>query len=379
METVILLVIAVVLVVALVAGLVIGSRRRGPVDVDTAPPAPRPAEAPPAEPRVRDEPAVVEAAPPAEVAPEAPPAPEPLRERFKRRLTRTRNVLGSSVVDLFGRGVTDEAWEGLEEALIAADVGVTATMEIVEELRRRAREEGATHPDAVVDLLKEELRAALGSGPVVAAQRPTANRRSGWSRASTGPARPRPSASSPPSRRARASVVLAAADTFRAAAAEQLGLWAERTVARGWCARTRAPTPLRRLRRLYGGQGHRRRPADRRHGGAAAQQARADGRARQGQAGRREAVGPARGDAARPRRDDRPERHRSRRGRSSRPSTSRARADQARRVVQGRHRRRRPARARPAGQARRAGRGRRRPRPVRSRRVRRGLFADLDV
>ncbi|MEX0835693.1 MAG: hypothetical protein WD010_06360, partial [Nitriliruptor sp.] len=37
----------------------------------------------------------------------------PLGERFKRRLSRTRNVLGASVADLFGRGITDEAWDGL--------------------------------------------------------------------------------------------------------------------------------------------------------------------------------------------------------------------------------------------------------------------------
>jgi fused signal recognition particle receptor len=223
----------VVLVVALVAGLVIGSRRRGPVDVDTAPPAPRPAEAPPAEPRVRDEPAVVEAAPPAEVAPEAPPAPEPLRERFKRRLTRTRNVLGAGVVDLFGRGVTDEAWEGLEEALIAADVGVTATMEIVEELRRRAREEGATSPHAVVDLLKEELRAALGSSDR-SLRRSDDGEPTVWMVTGVNGTGKTTTIGKLAAIETRAgnSVVLAAADTFRAAAAEQLGLWAERTSAR---------------------------------------------------------------------------------------------------------------------------------------------------
>ncbi|MBW3567773.1 MAG: signal recognition particle receptor subunit alpha, partial [Proteobacteria bacterium] len=142
------------LLVALVAGLVIGSRRSsGPSDIGTASGGGTDVlerdtevlespEAPPAEPEVE--------APPAEPDVEAPPLG--LGERFRLRLSRTRNVLGSSVADLFGRGVSDEAWEGLEEALITADVGVTATTEIVEELRRRAREEGVTSGEQVVEL-----------------------------------------------------------------------------------------------------------------------------------------------------------------------------------------------------------------------------------
>ena len=170
--------------------------------------------------------------------PEVEPPPEPvvepeplsLGERFRRRLTRTRNVLGSSVVELFGGGVTEEAWEGLEEALITADVGVTATMELVEELRRRAREEGATNGDAVLALLKQELRGALGTadreltrasddGPtvwLVTGVNGTGKTTTIGKLAAV-------------EQRAGRSVTLAAADTFRAAAAEQLGIWAERT------------------------------------------------------------------------------------------------------------------------------------------------------
>ena len=178
-------------------------------------------------------------APPAE--PEAPPAPPEveeappltLGERFRVRLSRTRNVLGSSVAELFGRGVSDEAWEGLEEALIAADVGVTATMEIVEELQRRAREEGATTADEVVDLLKQELRKALGTADRSLARtqddEPTVWMVTGVN--GTGKTTTIGKLAAVEQREGR-DVVLAAADTFRAAAAEQLGLWAERTGAR---------------------------------------------------------------------------------------------------------------------------------------------------
>ena len=172
------------------------------------------------------EPEVVEPEVPVEVEPE----PLTLRERFRQRLTRTRNVLGASVVELFGGGVTEEAWEGLEEALITADVGVTATMEIVEELRRRAREEGATSGEAVLALLKQELRTALGT-PDRTLARATDDGPTVWLITGvngTGKTTTIGKLAAVESRDGR-QLTLAAADTFRAAAAEQLGIWAERT------------------------------------------------------------------------------------------------------------------------------------------------------
>jgi fused signal recognition particle receptor len=154
----------------------------------------------------------------------------PLGERFKRRLSRTRNVLGVSVADLFGRGVTEEAWDGLEEALITADVGVTATMEIVEELKRRAREEGAATADRVLELLKQELRAALGTADRTLGRAtdegPTVWLVTGVN--GTGKTTTIGKLAAIEQREGR-SLVLGAADTWRAAAAEQLGIWADRT------------------------------------------------------------------------------------------------------------------------------------------------------
>ncbi|HSK24206.1 MAG TPA: signal recognition particle-docking protein FtsY [Egicoccus sp.] len=152
------------------------------------------------------------------------------RERFRQRLSRTRNVLGASVADLFGRGVTDEAWDGLEEALITADVGVTATTEIVEDLKRRSREEGATSPEAVVEMLKQELRAALGSADRSLA-RATDDGPTVWLVTGvngTGKTTTIGKLAAIEQREGRA-IVLAAADTFRAAAADQLDIWAQRT------------------------------------------------------------------------------------------------------------------------------------------------------
>ena len=198
--------------------------------------------------RERDEPALEgppEALPPVEeelpevpdtptaIAPEPVAPPLTLGERFKRRLERTRNVLGASVADLFGRGVDDEAWEGLEEALITADIGVTATVEIVAELKRRSREEGAVTADAVLDLLKQELAAALGSSDRslvrAADDGPTVWLVTGVN--GTGKTTTIGKLAAIEQREGRP-VVLGAADTFRAAAADQLAIWAERTGAR---------------------------------------------------------------------------------------------------------------------------------------------------
>lgn len=236
MEPVQLVILIAVLLVVLIAGLVMGGRRRGDdrsrdgagtvvLDEPTAPPqaGTAPVEAP-------AEPESVEA--PAEPEPvEA--LPLTLPERFRLRLERTRNVFGANVAELFGRGVTDEAWEGLEEALISADVGIAATTDIVEELRRRAKEEGVTSADGVVALLKQELRKALAVADRTlsraADDEPTVWMMTGVN--GTGKTTTIGKLAAIEEREGRA-VVLAAADTFRAAAAEQLGLWAERTGAR---------------------------------------------------------------------------------------------------------------------------------------------------
>jgi fused signal recognition particle receptor len=226
------------LVLVVMVGLVVSRSRRGGTGPDVlerpqgegqtqvpAPPAPvAEPEAPVAAP-VEAEPAT---APPVEEAP-----PLSLGERFRTRLSRTRNVLGTSVADLFGRGVTDEAWEGLEEALIAADVGVQATMELVEELRRRAREEAVTDGAGVLALLKAELRAALGTADR-SLGRATDEGPTVWLVTGVNGAGKTTTIGKLAAVEVREgrSVVLAAADTFRAAAAEQLELWGERTGAR---------------------------------------------------------------------------------------------------------------------------------------------------
>ncbi len=231
----------VLVVVTTLSGFLIRSRR-GPEGPDRSAPGSTGTTAtkqrPPAADRGPDEPAgdVAVAEPPA--TPTAPPkAPEPetmpLGQRFRQRLARTRNVLGVQVAELFGRGVTDDAWEGLEETLIASDVGVTASLEVVEQVRNRARAEGVTDADGVVAILKDELRMVLDAGDRSLA-RATDDEPTVWMMTGVNGTGKTTTIGKLAAIESRAghSVVLAAADTFRAAAAEQLGLWADRTDAR---------------------------------------------------------------------------------------------------------------------------------------------------
>ena len=159
-------------------------------------------------------------------------APMTVRERFRTRMGRSRSTLGSSVTSIFRRGLDDDAWDELEESLIAADVGVEATLEIVEGLRQRAKEEGIRSGDQALTLLKEVLLLELS-----VADRTLHRRKDGptvWLVTGVNGTGKTTSIGKLAARHARAGekVVLAAADTFRAAAAEQLELWGERAGAR---------------------------------------------------------------------------------------------------------------------------------------------------
>ncbi len=151
-----------------------------------------------------------------------------LARSIRDSLTRTRNTVFSRVAGLLGASeVTDETWERLEELLIRADVGVETTGYLVDRLRQRARNEAILQANELQGALQEELRALIpdapplnldghapdvvlvvgvnGSGKTTSIAK-MAHR---WQRTN---------------RR----VLLAAADTYRAAAGEQLDIWARR-------------------------------------------------------------------------------------------------------------------------------------------------------
>ncbi|MEJ3744173.1 signal recognition particle-docking protein FtsY [Actinomycetes bacterium KLBMP 9797] len=233
MEYVVLgLVLLGVLVLAGV-GLVVPRLRRQP-PLPPAPPAPTTLPAPEKEPV---EEAVPEAAPEVEVAPEvetapAVEAPEPTAGRLVRlrgRLARSQNVFGKGLLSLLARDRLDEdVWEEIEDSLITADVGIEATGQIVERLRERTKVLGTRSAAELRALLAEELVAALDPGldrTLKSDGKPTVMLVVGVNGAGK---------TTTCGKIARVlvadgrSVLLGAADTFRAAAADQLATWAGR-------------------------------------------------------------------------------------------------------------------------------------------------------
>jgi fused signal recognition particle receptor len=168
------------------------------------------------------------------VATAAPPAEEVIapRRRFRERLGRSRAALSRGMSGLMARGADDdEAWEELEEALLAADVGVATSTELVERLRTRARAERASGP-ALRELLRAELLEAVGSPDRSLAldlleehQRPGIVLVVGVN--GTGKTTTVGKLALALAEEGK-QPVLAAADTFRAAATEQLAIWADR-------------------------------------------------------------------------------------------------------------------------------------------------------
>ncbi|MFD5063191.1 signal recognition particle-docking protein FtsY [Streptomyces sp. NPDC058394] len=261
MEFVILaVVIAALVVVGLVSGLVVSGRKKKQL-----PPAPSstPTLTPPAEPHVgeeaetpREEPrrTIEEAGPPdaqapvaeapAVAEPEAPAAPaleipEPTAGRLVRlraRLARSQSTLGKGLLTLLSRDNLDEdTWEEIEDTLLTADVGVAPTQELVERLRERVRVLGTRTPEGLRTLLREELLALLGTDFDRAVKTESGVDTPGVVMVVGVNGTGKTTTTGKLARVLVAdgrSVVLGAADTFRAAAADQLQTWGERVGAR---------------------------------------------------------------------------------------------------------------------------------------------------
>ena len=144
--------------------------------------------------------------------------------RLRDSLAKSRRALTEQLVAAAFDPADDGAWERLEEALIRGDVGVPATAELVRRLE--ARGEIGSLPSA----LAEELEVLFGEAPTLAVQgdRPRVILVVGVNGA--GKTTTIGKLAGNPGEHGR-SVVLGAADTFRAAAEEQLEIWAERAQA----------------------------------------------------------------------------------------------------------------------------------------------------
>lgn len=162
---------------------------------------------------------------------QTPQPDESMLGRMREAVTRTRESLSSRIGDLVAmtREVDEASLEDLESALLASDLGVQTTTEVIDALRDRARRQAIESGEELRDLLKEQLSDILKA-----------------------PVRPVPNPAVPPKitflvgvngtgktttsgklaswyREQNRSVLLCAADTFRAAAIEQLEVWAARS------------------------------------------------------------------------------------------------------------------------------------------------------
>ncbi|GGS74972.1 signal recognition particle-docking protein FtsY [Nonomuraea spiralis] len=238
-------VIVIVVVVALLAvgGLFLlfrpGRKAAPPVPPPQAPPLPE-EEKRPAGPveeaggAVTTVPPPIKPAEPMVIAPEVevPPPSAGRMVRLRSRLARSQSSLGRGLLELLSRDrLDDDVWDEIEESLITADVGVAPTRAMVEELRTKVKVLGSRTPAEVRGLLREQLLAQInpdldrslhvqkhGERPAVVlvvgvngTGKTTTTGKLARSLIGDGK-----------------KVVLGAADTFRAAAADQLQTWGER-------------------------------------------------------------------------------------------------------------------------------------------------------
>jgi len=166
---------------------------------------------------------------------EAPPAA--VKPRFRDRLGKARGLLAGYLGSVRSRTkIDDETWEELEEALIRADVGIAATTALLDQLRAQVKAENIQTSELLVDALKDNLKKRLSIADrtlriepgmpnvwlfvgVNGVGKTTTIGKVGHQQVGEG-----------------RTVIMAAGDTFRAAAAEQLELWSKRvgaTLVRG--------------------------------------------------------------------------------------------------------------------------------------------------
>ncbi len=220
-----------------------------------------------AEEEASESPPEAEAPEQVEEAAEAPEAAEPVDEEapksVEQAVERTRRTWFARIGGLFRRGLDDELWAELEETLIAADTGVETTVKLLENLKERVKEENIREPEQAQEALREELLSILDVdsrlgrlwGPAsgdpsaelpgrAGRTGPTTGLRMGGEAQDGGAEAPKPAVvlvigvngtgkTTSIGKLAHAyqqegrKVLLAAADTFRAAAIDQLKQWGE--------------------------------------------------------------------------------------------------------------------------------------------------------
>jgi len=164
----------------------------------------------------------------------AEPAAEPVAEKasFRNRMSKARGALTGALLGVRARtGITDETWDDLEEALLRADVGVRVTDELLGGLKGRVKSKEITTPDGLLQALQADMRGRLEQSPRELKFAAADGQTDVWLFVGVngvGKTTTIGKVSAQQTALGR-KVMMAAGDTFRAAAAEQLTTWAERS------------------------------------------------------------------------------------------------------------------------------------------------------
>jgi fused signal recognition particle receptor len=153
--------------------------------------------------------------------------------RFRDRLSKARATFAGAVTGVRGRvGITQETWDDLEEALLRADVGVRVTDELLGGLRGRVKSKDITDPDGLLAALQAEMKARLaGADRTLKLEQRGTGQPNVWLFVGVNGVGKTTTIGKVGARQIAdgRKVMMAAGDTFRAAAAEQLQTWAERS------------------------------------------------------------------------------------------------------------------------------------------------------
>lgn len=150
-----------------------------------------------------------------------------LFNKWKNGLARTRKTTFGRIANFLGTSeINDQLWEDLEALFIQADLGIETTLDVIRVLQERVHKEGLTHSEELAQAVTEELRARLETPPALAlSEKPTVILIAGVNGSG------KTTTMAKLGKRFQEQgkkVVFGAADTYRAAAIDQLQVWGER-------------------------------------------------------------------------------------------------------------------------------------------------------
>ena len=225
----IIFLILAVLVIAFGVGVVVLNRRREGVQA----PSQRTAAQPAAPSRPADELSTGDTLVEEPAVAEEPVAEEPPAGTLRERLAKARSTFAGAISGVLSRSaITDESFDELEEALLRADIGVNIADELLGGLRTRVRDKEITEPAALLDALDVEMKSRLaGSERSLNFETFDEGATNVWMFVGVNGVGKTTTIGKLAKQQVDAgrTVLLAAGDTFRAAAAEQLTTWAERS------------------------------------------------------------------------------------------------------------------------------------------------------